>query len=284
MCPDSLERRVDEVAARSRGSEVRPYRRRFRSGGGTWKWARSGRTLAPGPLPLETLSPDGVFHRPSPDADLRFVAVPPPADEDVLDVTFDTYIRVSELLRRRGIHLWDDPSGQAEGEADDQRDPLAEASPALAHLCAAGPPSPSTPTPDARPDASAMPPPTGAPTSHYRVSLGRGWRAWTSTPASPSPRASASAWSISVATAPAPRTGPKSGSAGIARGSGPRSPCWTPPGPAESRLRPPGETNELTYRGLLRGADYVPRPNPRDPGAFGAGISMRSCPVFHAPR
>ena len=80
---------------------------------------------------------DGVFHRPDPDADVRFLPLPPPTDDDILAVTIDTYRRVTRLLRRRDIHLWDDPFDDTEGDGDAGYDPLAEDSPALAHFYAA---------------------------------------------------------------------------------------------------------------------------------------------------
>ena len=35
-------------------------------------------------------------------------------------------------------------------------------------------------------------------------------------------------------------------------------------------------SNQMTYRGLFQGGNYVPRPNPNPPGGFGANITMNA--------
>ena len=42
-----------------------------------------------------------------------------------------------------------------------------------------------------------------------------------------------------------------------------------------------GGDNTLTYKGLFNGQDYVPKPNPKPQGGFGASINLRSWLVLY---
>ena len=42
-----------------------------------------------------------------------------------------------------------------------------------------------------------------------------------------------------------------------------------------------GADNVFTYKGLFKGADYVPKPNPKPQGGFGATINMRTWLVLY---
>lgn len=73
---------------------------------------------------FHSLVPDGVFVQQSPGDPVTFHALPPPTDEEVTDVAWETCRRTRDLLIRRG--LWkEDP------EPSDS-DPLATAEPGLA--------------------------------------------------------------------------------------------------------------------------------------------------------
>lgn len=74
---------------------------------------------------FHSLVTDGVFVRRQPGGPLEFVELPPPTEEEVTDIAWDTCRRARRILARHG--LWEDegPGGE---------DTLAEAEPGLADL------------------------------------------------------------------------------------------------------------------------------------------------------